>query len=377
MKRFFLLTTLYMLCSTLLLATHHTPWLKKPLRYICADSVMTWGYDGRDFRTLAHATDSTAQAHALQLTRQNFKNRISTLQAWTAQLPEHNVLGGAGMPQEPSQALAAAKWLNQATQLFVMQGDATYMDYAERAIFNAVMRTATDTLQPNGTIDKWLAASLLLATPGLIYATTDNEKELFVNLYTNATTSLTLHNKHFVLDQITNMPTDGGIKLRFSNFKGELSLKLHLRMPEWTGLRPNTPYAYVGGETLHPTIYVNGHEVEPLIINEKGYVVIERTWHSLDEVYIDFPLQVQTILPATLPAEKRLAPLRNQAAFQFGPLVCLPQGNTTGHYFMPARPPKLTNFFNQLGRPLLKGIMYRYTDAPQDDKAKSVDFWAE
>lgn len=375
MKRFLILS-LFTLCA-LLSATAQTHWLKKPLRYLCADSVITWGYDGRDFRTIAHATDSTAKANTIRLTKQNYKEREATLKAWTTQLAEHNVLGGAGACQDPAQALAAAKWLNQAAQLFLMQGDAAYMDYAERALFNAVMRTATDTLQPRGTLDKWLAASLLLATPGMVYATSHDEHSLYVNLYTNATTSLTLRGQRFVLDQITNMPTDGGVKLRFSNFKGELRLKLYLRMPEWTGLRANTPYAYAGGETIYPTLYVNGHEVDPLTVNDNGYVVIDRTWHALDEVYIDFPLQTKTILPASLPAEKRLAPLRDHAAFQFGPLVYLPQGNTQGHYFMPNRPPQPTDRTNEQGRPILQGTMYRYAHTPQDAKAESVTFWAE
>lgn len=375
MKRLLILS-LFTLCA-LLSATAQTHWLKKPLRYLCADSVITWGYDGRDFRTIAHATDSTAKANTIRLTKQNYKEREATLKAWTTQLDEHNVLGGVDACQDPAQALAAAKWLNQAAQLFLMQGEASYMDYAERALFNAVMRTTTDTLQPRGTLDKWLAASLLLATPGMVYATSHDEHSLYVNLYTNATTSLTLRGQHFVLDQITNMPTDGGVKLRFSNFKGELKLKLYLRMPEWTGLRTNTPYAYVGGETIHPTLYVNGHEVDPLTVNDNGYIVIDRTWHALDEVYIDLPLQVKTILPSSLPIEKRMAPLRDHAAFQFGPLVYLPQGNTLGHYFMPNRPPQPTDRTNDLGRPILQGTMYRYAHTPQDAKAESVTFWAE
>lgn len=353
------------------------PWLKKPLRYVCADSVITWGYDGRDVRTIAAATDSTAHASAMMLTKQAWNNRHATYDAWCKQLPEHNCIGGAGNVYEPAQAMAAAKWLNQAAQLFLMQGDACYMDYAERALMNAVMRTAIDTLQPKGTIDKWMAAALLKASPGLIYATTVNEKELYVNLYTNATTPLTLQGKRLLLDQITDMPTSGGVKFRLSDFKGELKLKLHLRMPDWCGLRSGTPYIYIGGEVQHATFFVNGHEIEPLVVDDKGYVVIDRTWHSMDEVYIDFPLRAQTILPASTPTDKQHAPIRDFVAYQYGPLVCLPKGNTIGHYFMPTLTPILTNEYNALNRPVLQGTMYRYNDAPQDGQAESETFMAE
>lgn len=353
------------------------PWLKKPLRYVCADSVITWGYDGRDVRTIASATDSTAQASTMVLTRQAWNNRHATYEAWCKQLPEHNCIGGAGYEKDPAQALAAAKWLNQAAQLFLMQGDACYMDYAERALMNAVMRTAVDTLQPKGSIDKWMAASLLKASPGLIYATTLNEKELYINLYTNATTPLMLQGKRLLLDQITDMPVSGGVKIRFSGFKGELKLKLHLRMPDWCGLRTGTPYIYIGGETQHPTLYVNGHEIEPLMINEKGYITIDRTWHSLDEVYIDLPLRVQTILPTSTPTDKQHAPIRDFVAYQYGPLVCLPQGNTKGRYFKPTQTPIFTNEYNAYNRPVLQGSMYKYIDAPQDGQAENETFVAE
>lgn len=374
MKRIFIFTFLALL-STFVYADKQ--WLKKPLHYVCADSVITWGYDGRDFRSIALMVDSTAQTKAMLLDRQAWHNRQHTYEQWLAQLGEHNKLGGAGLETEAGQAIAAAKWLNQAAQLYLMQGDACYMDYAERALMNAVMRTALDKTQPRGTIDKWLAASLLLGTPGWVYATSANERELYVNLYTNATTSLTLNKTRLVVDQITDMPLSGGVKFRFSNFTGDLKLKLHLRMPDWTGMRSHVPYLFVGGEPQQPTIYVNGHEVNPLVVNDKGYVVIDRTWHALDEVYIDFPLRAQTILPASTPREQLSAPLHDFAAFQYGPLVCLPQGNTTGFYFMPNRPPVVTDELNALQRPVLQGTMYRYANTPQDAAAESQTFKAE
>ena len=124
-------------------------------------------------------------------------------------------------------------------------------------------------------------------------------------------------------------------------------------------------------------MYVNGHEIEPLMINEKGYITIDRTWHSLDEVYIDLPLRVQTILPTSTPTDKQHAPIRDFVAYQYGPLVCLPQGNTKGRYFKPTQTPIFTNEYNAYNRPVLQGSMYKYIDAPQDGQAESETFVAE
>lgn len=349
-----------------------TPWLKRPLRYVCADSVITWGYDGKDFRRFALMADSTATAYPMILTRKVWNERKAIFEKWNVQVAERNVVGGTGDPLTESQGLAALKWIDQAANLFQMQGDATYADYIERALYNAILHTAHDTLLPRGSIDRKAAASLLLSAPGLIYATQANT-DLYVNLYTNCTSRIKWGDGCISVDQITDMPMTGSVKLRFTQLGGGKRITLHLRMPDWAGLRSSIHYAYVGGEPQQPTIYVNGHEFDPLEVDDKGYVTIDRLWRNLDEVYIDFPLQAYYVKPISPPTAQRLAPIYGETFLQWGPLVYAVKASASD-YFVPSQPALPDNAISPSGYPVLQGRYFHGKDVPQDAEASSVTF---
>lgn len=355
------------------------PWLKRPLRFVEPDSVVTWGYDGRDFRSLALLADSTARGERIPLTRPDFDARKRTFAQWREAQAELNLVGSEGDPQHDPQGLSAAKWVVRASQLFLMQGDAAYADFIERALYNAALHTVSDTTLRRGTIDKFQAACLLLSAPSLMYATS-TDADLYVNLYTNSTATLPLPSLgRITIDQVTDMPVTGSVKLRFSQMRESVRLALHLRMPDWVGVRPTGKYAYVAPDSVRtsPTIYVNGHEVDPLVVDDKGYVVIERDWRSMDEVYIDFPLQLQRVYLASDREAQRGAPIAaERAAFQWGPLVYFisnpsPRGcYVTAHSPLSVAPePDLTT-----GYPILRGTMYRTKGTVQDTEAEGVEY---
>lgn len=368
-KALILIITLTLSALTLSAAT---PWLKRPLRFVPTDSVATWGYDGHDLNTLAYQTDSTITPPYLRLTRQEWQQRKQALKLWLKGAPDRNCVGGSGTDLNAPQGLAAARWIDLARQLFLTQGDACYMDYAERAIFNAIMHTVNDTLQPRGTIDKLQAAQMLLCLPGMMYATS-SEGDLYINLYANSTTRIPHQGGAFTLDQITDMPRSGSVKFRFMHMPAQgIGMTVRVRVPDWTAQRSNTPYIYVGTEPAQATIYVNGHEISPLTIDTKGYVSITRTWRNLDEVYIDLPLHAQYVKPADTPSNNRLAPLYNQATMQWGPLVYVAKGD--GCYFSMQQVAQPANEVTAQGYPILHGTMYQHTGTPQDAAAAGVTF---
>lgn len=69
------LTLIIALTLSALSLSAATPWLKRPLRFVPADSVATWGYDGHDLRTLAYQTDSTIAPPYLRPTRLEWQQR--------------------------------------------------------------------------------------------------------------------------------------------------------------------------------------------------------------------------------------------------------------------------------------------------------------
>lgn len=372
MKQIFLL--LFFLSAGLGLQAGE-PWLKRPLRFVPADSVVTWNYDGRDFREMALQADSTVRPSLRGVTRETWKQRKRLRKAWLADAPQRNVVGGRGNARREPQALSALADLTRGAQLFLMQGHAATADHYERALYNAALHTLADTSERQGTWEKMAAAQMLAELPGLMYAT-GGEAELYVNLYTNAVATVHAGGARFQIDQITEMPLAGSVRLRLMALKEPVRLRFHLRMPDWTGLRPDTEFAFSGGERQVPTVYVNGHELEDGTPDERGYVVIDRTWRSMDEIYIDFPLRAQFVRRrADLPADEA-APVRDEAVWQWGPLVYYAQAPTRGCYFPTAAPPIAGSKFDEAGFPLLTGTMYRYEGTPADAAAPAVTYTA-
>lgn len=365
------ISALWLVCACLHAGT---PWLKKPLRFVEGDSVITWGYDGRDFRRTALTTNPTAQAFPIRLTRDARNKRKATYTHWQKTADQRNLVGGVGDEQSESQGMAAARWVEQAQWLYLMQGDAAYIDCMERALFNAVMHTAQDSTELAGSIDRKIAASQLLTAPAWMYAT-QGTTDLYVNLYANATSNIRWGNTTFSLDQITDMPISGAVKFRFNGMGNKgLRFKVHLRMPEWTGMRKGTPYTYVGVEAQHPTVFVNGHEIDPLQVDDKGYVVIDRVWRSLEEIYIDFPLRAQYVLPAATPPERLQAPIQGRATLQWGPLVYFVGKAQAPQYVLPTQPVNPISTLSPSGYPVLQGTYYNTQDVPQDAAAPAQSF---
>lgn len=355
---------------SLTVAYASNPWLKKTLRYANPDSVLVWGYDGHDCRSMALKTYADAAVYPIYLTQKEWKERKDIYRSWLSS-EKYMGLDGAPLSQTVfSPMLSVAKHITQAAQLFRMQGDARYADYIERSLFNAVMHSLNDSVQPKGSIDRQVAANLLFTLPGFIYATSA-DGDVYVNLYTNSTASLAAGETRFSLDQITDMPLNGRVKLRFNNLKQGTHLRLHLRLPEWLKMRPHAKYRYVSPDLLTPSLFVNGHEVEPLEVDEKGYVVIDREWQALDEVFLDMPLQAQYVVENS-EDKKAYMPLtlHNEVALQFGPLFY--QVKAKGYSTRTDWDITMANEMSSSGFPKLRLPLCKSNDKEEENSSRST-----
>ncbi len=351
-------------------------WLKKPLRFVEPDSVVTWNYDGEGFKQLAQSIDSTSRPGVYRLTRNDVKRRTELLHAWNGRAAERNIVGGDGDALSDPQGLSAAAWTIQALRLFLMQGDASYMDVVERGFYNVTLRAAYNASLSSASLEKMQAARQLQSFSGMMYATSHKGDELYVNLYTNATGTVLLGKNRIGVDMITQMPLAGAVKIRFSGIAKSMPFTVRLRMPEWAGLRPNAPWRYEGADSLSTAIYVNGHEISPVKVDENGYVTINRKWKSLDEIYIDFPMQAQYVFPSSAPQRTKGQPILTASVLQYGPLVYLPNTSTRGCYFLPTQGLTMEEELSPHGFPVLRGTMYQAVGTPQDAAAPAVPFLA-
>ena len=287
--------------------------LKRPLNFVSADSVVVWGDDRSDFRATALAIDPQLQVRPVSVAAINKKQWKRDYEEWTRELlPSLNLSASVADEQGKISVVPTASLVQNAGKMFLQSGNSQFMDVVERAAWNGLMAVA---VPGELTFDKHVAAQALINTSSMIYAT--DEEGVYVNLYINSSTHIKTQHLDFVLDQLTVMPHDGRVKLRMGGLsKGLQRIKIRLRMPDWTFGRFSETYHFALTHTVSqlPQVYVNGREENYPV--ENGYLVIDRPWNSGDEVYFDFPFQVQYLSPV-----RQGEICKGMIAFQRGPLV--------------------------------------------------------
>ena len=350
-----------------------TPWLKTPLTYVDPDSVLTWSYTGQDFHGMVQSRDSSVLTPRFKVTEDIIRKR-ETLQAMCKDITAHlNIVGGGDDERTTYQGFPAMMNMSAHAYLFLLTGQSSHADLIERSLFNATLQTAGRSSLPFKQRDRHSSFESLMAVNGLMYATA--KEDLYVNLYSNSTSRINLNGASFTFDQITDMPANGTVKMRISRLNHPVHFRLHLRMPDWlTGQMPQGfPFVYSKQSGKLPTIFVSGHELDEVKTDESGYVVIDRTWQSLDEVYFIFPLQPSFVRHINASTHKEE---RGQVAIQVGPLVMATDHTSAGHYFSTTSPTETSMDSSRSGLPTLHGTMYKEAGTPADAQAESVSFSA-
>jgi DUF1680 family protein len=233
---------------------------KAQLRFVSADSIMTWDNDVMNLR-------NTALNVGQQL-------RPQTLTATPTQLPalESAWQQMKGRDCATENAFSAGNRFNLAAQMLLLTADAHYAREMEQLIYGPLIQNAT---QSEMGAEKMAAAQTLLNAIGTMMAIKNDT--VYVNFYANASVILPHAAGNYQLDLITGMPFHERVKIRFAQMPTRQGLKLTIciRLPEgeWN-------------DTSFP-IYCNGHDTPYLI--ERGYAIITNTWRPGFEIYFDLP----------------------------------------------------------------------------------------
>ena len=201
-------------------------------------------------------------------------------------------------------AAIAMVYLNQ--RMFLMRGDAKYIDCLERTLYNGVISGMAidggtffypNPLESRGGYERkaWFGCAccpsnlcrFIPSLPGYVYAVKDND--LFVNLYTANTSTVNIGGKSVTLEEQTKYPWDGDISIKIAKTKAK-QFRMMVRIPGWVrgDVVPSDLYAYADGKQLGYKVSVNGEEVNGEL--ENGYLAIDRKWKKGDEVRIHFDM---------------------------------------------------------------------------------------
>ncbi|ACU62429.1 glycoside hydrolase family 127 protein [Chitinophaga pinensis] len=234
---------------------------------------------------------------------------------------------------ETCAAIANVYWNSR---MFLLHGDAKYIDILERTLYNGLLSGVSLSgdrfFYPNPLMSMgqhqrsaWFGCACCISNmtrflpsmPGYVYA--QNKNDLYVNLFAGNTANITLPAGKVQLVQQTNYPWDGKVAITVNPAK-TTPFTLHIRIPEWANDKPVPGNLYFDADSSAQqalVILLNG---KPLSYKtEKGYAVLQRSWKAGDKISFEFPMQVQKVLASTSVTSDK-----DRFALQRGPLMyCL------------------------------------------------------
>jgi DUF1680 family protein len=238
-----------------------------------------------------------------------------------------------------NETCAAIAFLFWNQRMFLMTGEAKYMDVFERALYNGVISGVSLSgdrfFYPNPLVydgktknnhghagrAPWFGCAccppnimrLLASLGGYVHAV--RGKELFVNLYASGEASAKVAATTVRLTQTTNYPWDGAISLRLDPEK-PAEFTLSLRIPGWVRGQPlpSDLYRYDDPAPAAWSVRVNGETIRPEL--RDGYATLTRNWKKGDTVELHFDMPVRRVA-----GNDKIAATRGQVALERGPVV--------------------------------------------------------
>ena len=288
---------------------------------------------------------------------------------------------------ETCAAIGSVLWNHR---LFLLHKDAKFIDVLERTLYNAVIVGVSlegDTFfYPNPLASDgkfrfnkgaacrqpWFGtaccpgniARFIPSIPGYIYAS--KEKEIYVNLFIASETILDLDDQSIKIEQETQYPWDGKIKITISPIL-EAEFTLNVRVPGWAQNQPvpGDLYRYMNAVDAEPELSVNGESMT--IGLENGFVRLRRIWRPGDTVELNLPMPVRLVV-----SHPNVKENSGKIALERGPLVYCVEGVDHGGKALDLMLSGSPEFFAEYDPDLLKGIVVIKGKALLDGKEQTL-----
>lgn len=260
-------------------------------------------------------------------------------------------------------------------RMFLLTGDAKYLDVMERVIYNGVISGVSldgdaffyaNPLESDGQYRynqgrlgrapyfgtaccPGNISRFLPSFPGYIYAVKDDT--IYVNLFVGSSAKIDVRGNPIVVKQDTRYPWDGAVKILLEpEREGEFSV--FVRMPGWAQNKPVPGDLYrqaeIGDQKID--LKVNGRLID--LNREKGFARIRRTWKKGDTISVEFPMD-----PRRIAANKALKDAAGKIAVGRGPLVYCAEGLDNGGSALNLALPDNQALIPEWRPDLLKGVV--------------------
>jgi DUF1680 family protein len=283
--------------------------------------------------------------------------------------------------------LATCLWNHR---MFLLDGDAKYIDMLERALYNSVISGVAfdgksffypNPLASTGnyTRSKWFDCAccptnicrFIPSVPGYVYATRDNA--LYVNLFVAGFSEIELAGGKVRVEQETAYPWDGRVAIKITPPQAGDRLVLKVRIPGWArgNAFPTDLYRFAEEAEAH-TLSINGQPFTAEV--RDGFATIDRQWQAGDSVVLELPMPVRRVL-----AHDKVEADRGRVALMRGPLVyCIEWPDVPGgqvkNLILPDDSTLGTEFRNDLlgGVQVVTGVARRRREAAEAQRDGSV-----
>lgn len=215
---------------------------------------------------------------------------------------------------------------------FLLHGDAKYFDVLERTLYNAFLSGVSITgdrffypnpLESHGQHERspWFSCAccpgnvtrFVPSVGGYFYAQKANA--IYVNLYGANKAEFSVNNSKITLDQKTDFPWEGNIRITVSSDKAT-DASIHLRIPGWSvdDPIPGDLYSFKETSKTKPKVLLNGKEIN--YNTDKGYAVIKRKWQTADVIQLILPMETKRIV-----GHGKIEADKGRFTYQRGPIV--------------------------------------------------------
>jgi DUF1680 family protein len=218
-------------------------------------------------------------------------------------------------------------------RLFLLHGDAKYVDVLECTLYNGLLSGVSldgtkffypNPLESDGSHQRspWFGCAccpgnltrFLPSVPGYVYAQTG--RTIYVNLYAGGTANIKLDGGRIIkITQETRYPWFGVVRIIVAPEK-KSKFTINVRIPGWAHNEagPGDLYRFVDTVNEPVMLHINDKSV-PVKLN-KGYVSLNRSWKSGDVIELYLPMPVRRVV-----ASEKVSADRGRVALQRGPVV--------------------------------------------------------
>ncbi|MBN1456459.1 MAG: glycoside hydrolase family 127 protein [Sedimentisphaerales bacterium] len=272
---------------------------------------------------------------------------------------------------ETCAAIGSIYWNHR---MFLLHGDAKYIDVLERTLYNGMISgvslSGDKFFYPNclesdgkykfnrGTLTRqpWFDCSccpsnvtrFIPSVPDYIYAHQDDS--LYVNLFIAGTADIEMDKTSVKVTQQTDYPWDGKITIKIDP-KAAKKFAVNIRIPGWAANKPvpSDLYSYLDENKNPATIKLNGKPAN--FIMKNGFAVIDRKWSKGDTLELDLPMPVRRVI-----AIDKVKDDINKTALVRGPLVYCAEWVDNDNKVLDMVIPDDAEFKTEYKKDLLNGV---------------------